>query len=252
MIVNMFSAIIIAFAFFTILPMPKLEWTGKRMNFVPMMMPLVGLANGLLAFLLYTLLFPAEVTPFLKSVLMTLYFIVFTGGLHLDGLLDTADAYFSRQDKKRKLEIMKGSCLGAFAAITLAFVLLLKTALLFELFSRGVSFGVFIIFIPVISRLLQAFMLYSFPSAKADGLTKIFGILKKKNTIFIYMMFAIVCVFLYFLSGASALIIPLIAVIYLMIFYYSSKRQFGGITGDLLGAFLEISELLMLFSLLFI
>lgn len=252
MIVNMFSAVIIAFAFYTIIPMPKLEWTGKRMNFVPLMMPLVGLVNGLLAFLLYTLLSPAEVTPFLKAVLLTLYFIVFTGGFHLDGLMDTADAYFSRQDRERKLEIMKDSCLGAFAAITLVFVMLLKTALLFELFSRGVSFGVFIIFIPVISRLLQAFMLYSFPSAKADGLTKIFGILKKRNTIFIYIMFAFVCILLYLLSGATALMIPLIAVIYLTIFYYSSKKQFGGITGDLLGAFLEISELLMLLPLLFI
>lgn len=252
MIVDIFSAAIIAFAFFTSIPMPRLEWTGKRMSLVPFMMPLVGFVNGLLAFGLFTLLNLSDITPFLKAVLMCLYFIAFTGGLHIDGLLDTADAYFSRRDKERKLEIMKDSNVGAFAVITLVFVLLFKVAIFFELFSKGKNFGLLLISIPILSRLLQSSMLYTFPSAKQDGLTKIFGKLKKENGIILYVLFILISAILFVIVGVNALLVPSVAIIYYAIFYFSSKRQFGGITGDLLGAFLELSELIMIGSLLFI
>ncbi len=252
MAADIFSSIIIAFAFFTIIPMPGLDWTGRRMSYVPLMMPLVGLVNGSLAFGLYMLLYSLDTTPFFKAVVMCLYFIAYTGGLHTDGLMDTADAYFSRREKEKKLEIMKDSHVGAFGAITLVFVLLLKIAIFYELFSNGRSAGALILFVPVISRLFQSLMLFHFPSAKPDGLTKIFGELKVKNTVFIYIILIAVCIGLFTLSGIRALIIPLAAFTYFVIFYFSSKRQFGGITGDLLGAFLEVSELLMLFTILFI
>lgn len=252
MITDILSSIIIAFAFFSVIPMPKLEWTGKRMSYVPFAMPFVGLINGLISFGLYSLLNFAPVTPFLKAVLMTLYFIAFTGGLHIDGLMDTADAYFSRRDRERKLEIMKDSNVGAFAVVTLIFTLLFKTALFYELFSRDRNIGLLLVFIPVISRLLQSSMLFAFHSAKADGLTKMFGKLKAKNSIFLFILLALVSVILFFVAGIYALLIPLSALVYYFVFYISSKRQFGGITGDLLGAFLEVSELIMLFSLLFV
>jgi len=252
MLSDIFSAAVIAFAFFTVVPVPVLDWSGSRMRLVPLMMPLVGLACGLLAFGLYALLNLAGLTPFLKAVLLTLYFAVFSGGLHLDGLMDSSDAYFSRRDRERKLEIMKDSNVGAFAVITVVFVMLLKAGVLSELFSGGTRFGALMIFLPVISRLLQSFMLYVFPSAKTDGLTKIFGVLDKKNTLLLGFLFAVVCAALFLIAGLRSLVMPLAAVLNLSVFYFSSKRQFGGITGDLLGAFLEISELLMFCSLLLV
>ena len=252
MLPDVFSAIVIAFAFFTVIPVPVLDWSGRRMRFVPLMMPLVGLVCGLGAFGLYTVLNLADMTPFLKAVLLVLYFILFSGGLHMDGLMDTADAYFSRRDRERKLEIMKDSNVGAFAVITLFSVMLLKVAVVAELFSKGIHFGRIMIFVPVLSRLLQSFMLHTFPSAKADGLTNIFGVLSKKNVILLLMLFILACAAMAAGAGVKVLLMPFTAVVYLALFYVTSKRQFGGITGDLLGAFLEISELLMFCSLLLV
>jgi adenosylcobinamide-GDP ribazoletransferase len=57
---------------------------------------------------------------------------------------------------------------------------------------------------------------------------------------------------IFVLIGIKSWLLMGTALIYYVLFYLSSKKQFGGITGDLLGAFLEISELVMLGTLLFI
>lgn len=251
-IVDVLSSIIIAFSFFTIIPMPRLEWTGRRMRFAPLMMPFVGLINGLLSFAFFTLLTFLDFTPFFKAVLICLYFVVFTGGLHIDGLMDTADAYFSRRDKERKLEIMKGSTVGAFAVLTLFFMSLLKIAVFNELFTMNYRNVIILIFIPVLSRLLQSSMLYIFPSAKPDGLTKMFGVLNKRLVMVHFVLLILISAILFSLIGVKSLILISTLLIYYIIFYFSSKKQFGGVTGDLLGAFVEISELIMLGTLLFI
>ena len=189
LITDIISSIVIAFAFFTIIPMPKLDWTGRRMSYVPLMMPLVGLMNGLIAYGIFAILNSLHFSTFFKAVIMCLYYVVYTGGLHIDGLLDTADAYFSRWDRAKKLEIMKDSNVGAFAVLTLVFIVLFKTAVFNELFTNSKKNGIILIFIPVISRILQSSMLYIFPSAKKDGLTKMYGILDKRHTIIHLILF---------------------------------------------------------------
>jgi adenosylcobinamide-GDP ribazoletransferase len=101
LVIDILSAIVIAFTFFTIIPMPVIDWTGRRMKFVPLMMPLVGLIDGAVAFGIFYCLSIFHFSAFFSAVILCLYFIVFTGGLHIDGLMDTADAYFSRRDKGR-------------------------------------------------------------------------------------------------------------------------------------------------------
>jgi adenosylcobinamide-GDP ribazoletransferase len=252
LIIDILSSIVIAFAFFTIIPMPRIDWTGRRMQFAPLMMSLVGLVNGLIAFGLFTFLTTLNFSEFFKAVIMCLYYVVYTGGLHIDGLLDTADAYFSRRDKQRKLEIMKDSTVGAFAVITLLFIFLLKTAVFNELFTHNYKNGIILIFIPIISRLLQSSMLYIFPPAKPDGLTRMFGVLDKRYSTILFALFALIGTMLFILIGIKSLILIITIIAYYALFYFSSKKQFGGITGDLLGAFLEVSELVMLTTLLFI
>jgi adenosylcobinamide-GDP ribazoletransferase len=216
------------------------------------MMPLVGLINGLIGFGIFMLLTALDFSSFFKAVIMCLYFIIFTGGLHIDGLMDTADAYFSRRDKERKLEIMKDSNVGAFAVITLIFVLLLKVAFLNELFIQNNKNSILIVFIPIISRLLQSSMLYLFSPAKPEGLTRMYGKLDKRFSLLLFGLLVMVVCLLVALVGIKSLLLIGVILIYYALFYLSSKKQFGGITGDLLGAFLEISELIMLGTLIFI
>ena len=252
LVIDILSSIVIAFAFFTIIPMPLIDWTGRRMKFVPLMMPLVGLINGLIVFGIFTLLTALDYSAFFKAVIMCLYSIVFTGGLHIDGLMDTADAYFSRRDKVRKLEIMKDSNVGAFAVLTLVIVLLLKVAFLNELFTQNHKSSILIIFIPIISRLLQSSMLYLFSPAKPDGLARMYGALDKRFSLTLFGLLLLLGGLFVVLVGVKSLLLIGVVLIYYALFYLSSKKQFGGITGDLLGAFLEISELIMLGTLIFI
>ncbi|MCD6323021.1 MAG: adenosylcobinamide-GDP ribazoletransferase, partial [Clostridiales bacterium] len=173
--------------------------------------------------------------------------------VHTDGLMDSADAYFSRRETERKLEIMKDSRVGAFAVMVLVIVILLKIAFMSEILTSGNNIGVLLIFIPIISRTLQSSMLYYFPFAKEDGLANMYGGKIKKGFGFILLaVFVATCIGIFIIAGIKALIIPGIALLYYLFYYFSVKKNFGGITGDLLGAFLEVAEMLMIGALLFV
>ncbi len=250
---NFFKSIIIAFSFFTTIPMPMIDWTDKRMRYVPLVLPFVGAVIGGMVFGLYKLLGLLGTSNLLNAVLICLFFLVITGGVHTDGLMDSADAYFSRRETERKLEIMKDSRVGAFAVMALVIVVLLKIAFMFEILTSGNNIGILLIFIPVFSRTLQPMMLYFFPFAKEGGLANMYGGELKQSFGFILLtVFVIACVGIFMIAGIRALIIPGIALLYYLFYYFSVKKNFGGITGDLLGAYLEVTEMLMIGALLFV
>lgn len=252
-IMDFLKSMVIAFSFFTTIPMPMIEWTEKRMRYVPLVLPIVGAVIGGLLFGLNKLLEILKTGNLLNAVLLSLFLLVITGGVHTDGLMDSADAYFSRREKEKKLEIMKDSRVGAFAVMALAAVLLLKIAFFHEALSSGKEIAVLLLFIPVISRTLQPSMLYLFPFAKEEGLAKMYGgELKKSLGILLGILFIALSAGIFILIGIRGLTIPATALLYYVFYYYSTKKNFGGITGDLLGAFLEISELLMIGALLFV
>jgi len=247
------KSIIISFSFFTTIPMPMIEWTDKRMKYVPLLLPLVGLAIGGLAFGLLKLLLALNTGSLIGAVILGIFFIAITGGVHMDGLMDSADAYFSRREKERKLEIMKDSRVGAFAVIIFVVVILLKTAFFYEILESGKEFAVLLLLIPVISRCLQPSMLYFFPYAKEEGLAKMYGgELKKIHGVIPLVIMSVASAVMIFTHGVSALYIPGIAAAYYCFYYLSAKKNFGGITGDLLGAFLEVAEMLMIGMILLV
>lgn len=246
-------SIIIAFSFFTFIPMPVIDWTPQRMKYVPLWLPVVGLAIGAAGWGLFVLLQGMRLSTLLSAVLMALYALALTGGVHTDGLMDTADAYFSRRDTARKLEIMKDSRVGAFAVMALVAVLLLKVGLYGQAFeSRSFSPAVLLL-IPVLSRSFQASMIYLFPYAKGEGLAAMYG--KEPDKRFL-IAFA-TCILmasggLAMMAGWKYLAVPVACLLFYVFYYFSSRKQFGGITGDVLGAFLELSELLMLAVAVFV
>jgi adenosylcobinamide-GDP ribazoletransferase len=241
------AALVIAFSFFTFLPMPLIDWTTRRMKFVPMWLPVVGAAIGAAGWGLWLLLDGLAVSGMLKAASMTLFYLVATGGVHMDGMMDSADAYFSRRDTARKLEIMKDSRVGAFAVMACAAVLLFKFALFSETFSKEGFVPVALAFIPILSRSFQASMIYLFPYAKSEGLAAMYGADPDKRFLIAFALAAAAsCYGIAALAGWKYLVVPGVCALYYIFYYYSSRKQFGGITGDVLGAFLEVSELIML------
>lgn len=235
----------LAFSMYSKIPMPKVAWEEKNMRYVLCFFPLVGPAVGACLYLLWRLRgWLGVFVPFPVFVLVgTVLPIALTGGIHMDGFMDTMDALHSYQSLERKLEILKDSHIGAFACMSMVCERCLYGAALFLLLEvRQILFlgiGFFL------SRILSAFLLVTGRSAKKDGLLYTFASSAHKATVLavlsVWMFLAVAfgC-FLYGTPGVACIILSLpTALCYRRMAY----RQFGGLTGDLAGWFVVVYEL---------
>ncbi|WP_442957354.1 adenosylcobinamide-GDP ribazoletransferase [Phormidium sp. CCY1219] len=124
------SGLAAAIAFYTCLPVP-LNWTLEFRG-IARFAPWIGVAIGLLLGLLDGLLQLLEMPVLTRSAIVVIAWIAITGGLHLDGAIDTADG-LGVQDPQRRLEVMADSVTGAFGVMAAIALILLKTAALTDL-----------------------------------------------------------------------------------------------------------------------
>lgn len=130
MATKLIASIAAAIAFYTCLPVPSswaLEFQG-----VAKLAPAIGLLIGGLLGILDVVLELLGMSILSRSALVVVAWVGITGGLHLDGAMDTADG-LAVTDPQRRLEVMADSATGAFGAIACASILLLKTAALTDL-----------------------------------------------------------------------------------------------------------------------
>lgn len=247
---KLWNRINLTLGFFTTLPVKYVEWNEKDNKYMPILIPFVGIIISAIFYGVLCLLNLLPFSPVLKSIIMIVYFILITGGLHLDGFLDTCDAHFSRRPMERKLEIMKDSNIGAFAAVFFFVLMSVKFGVIYELFSNNVMITMFLP-IPVISRLFQSILLLNSPFAKDDGLARMYGSIEKKMQWYYVIYYLIIIAMGYVLNHLGLYLILIgIAGIYLFIYRRFAKKQFGGITGDVIGAYIEIVEVLQLIGVL--
>ena len=246
---KLWRSLIIAFGMYSALPMPRVEWDEDGMKYALCFFPLVGLAVGaslgLWALLCRALGFGA---PLLAAGL-TLLPLAVTGGIHMDGFCDTADALGSRRSREEKLRILSDSHAGAFAVMGAAGYFLLTWALWQELAPAltGRLLGVLGLGF-VLSRALSGLGVATFRLAKGSGLVHAFATAAQKRTVALADgLLALFC------AGAIIRLAPgpglgAVAGAAAAFGYYRlmAYRQFGGTTGDLAGFFLETCELMML------
>lgn len=236
---------VIAISMYSKIPMPKVEWNEKNMKYVMCFFPVVGAVIGALIVCIGRLLLASKMGNLFFAAVMTLLPILVTGGIHMDGFMDTMDALSSYGDREKKLAILKDSHAGAFAILGLGCYLLWSVAIWSE---------VTIKLLPVIgcgymvSRSLSGLSVVTFQAARNSGLAKTFQDgAKRKNvriTMIVYLLLvSILMVWMNPKLGAMALAAAVLVFLYYKRLCY---RQFGGITGDLAGYFLQICELLML------
>jgi adenosylcobinamide-GDP ribazoletransferase len=251
-----------AFSFLTILPMPQVEWTPPRLRFFPVVLPLVGVVVGLSGAALLGLLSMWRVSVVLRAVLMTLFYLSITGGLHMDGLMDTCDAVFSQRDRKTRLAILSDPRVGAFAVMGCAAVLLLKVGTFSELFAlldsektrfplfrfSAFHFSFFLsTLIPVWSRTGLGILFY-LPFAREDGLVRTLGGARVfRDRYVLFALYGLTLLFPVYRGGR--IIVPLVGALFPLAWSLCCRRMFGGLSGDLMGACLELSETLMFLAL---
>lgn len=236
--------------FFTVLPIKKqLPMEKKYIHRAIQTFPLVGLLLGLiLGGVLYALV---KWTPLSSlSIAFFLWFLTMaiTGGLHLDGWIDASDAFFSYQDKERRLEIMKDSRTGAFGVISVIVLLAARFLFIFEIVERVNEWTYFLIIaLPLLSKCVMGYLLIRMPLAKKEGLGAFFQSAVMKSSLPIYWLYLLVS--LAFAWIIDFKLVPLFFIMCLaaVFFLVYMKRKilswFGGITGDVLGASVEGVEL---------
>lgn len=107
----------VAFAMYSKIPMPPADWEKENMKYALCFFPWVGLAVGAVSAVLFWLLQQIGAGSMLRAAVLTAVPVLVTGGIHLDGYLDTMDALSSWREKQRRLEILKDPHAGAFAII---------------------------------------------------------------------------------------------------------------------------------------
>ncbi len=239
------DGISIAFSMYSRLPVGRGEWTEGGMRCALCFFPLVGAVLGALMRAAEVLLGYLGAGAVARAAVLTAVPLLVTGGIHMDGFLDTADARSSWQPKERRLEILKDPHTGAFAVVHGMIYLLLMTAVISEL--TGAAFaaagGVF-----VMSRACSGWSVVSFPKARA-GLAQTFSAQAGRRLVQVSMTVWAIAAATWMMAHAGAVSggAAVVAAILTAVWYYRmAMREFGGITGDLAGYFLQVCELVML------
>lgn len=238
---SVIKACIIAFGTYSKLPVPFFEWKEKDMKYSICFFPLVGIVTGMLEYFWLWLCNEYDFSDILKVSIGIVINIVITGGIHIDGYMDTMDALHSYQPREKKLEILKDAHIGAFAVIMLLVYLLVYAGVLSEidLDNAGIYSGTF-----VLSRILSGLSVVWFKSAKSDGMLYAFSSSAHKKAargILISELILISGCMVYF-GGIRAVITVAVSFFVFIYYRYKSYKEFGGITGDLAGWFLCLCE----------
>lgn len=234
----------IAVAMYSKLPAPRVDWDERGLSWALCWFPAVGAAIGALLWLWLRLCGLLAVGPVLRGAGALLLPAAVSGGIHLDGFCDTADALGSHQSRERKLEILKDSHTGAFAIICCGLYLLVFFAAWCEAAPAGRA-ALALALGPAFSRSLSGLFAVTLPNARGTGLLATFtgpmDAVKARGVLAAWavltggaMVAADVRTGLAALAGAG------LACVYYVV---TARRQFGGVTGDLAGFFLQLCEL---------
>lgn len=239
------KSFLLALQFLTIIPVKIKHVDERKIADSIVYFPLVGLLLGLILTGANRFSSFLGLEEFFINIILVVLLIILTGGLHLDGLADTADAFLSRKNKENMLRIMRDSRIGAMGVLSLVSTVLLKIAFLSSI---SVSLKpMSLLLMCVLARWALVLSLFLFPYARQEGKARIFIDGANLKLFILSTLIALCCaVFLWRIYGVLLLIV--IAIVTAIIGKFITKK-IGGITGDTLGATNEIIEVLTLVSI---
>lgn len=234
------DGLILGIQFLTRIPINKsIEFSQRNIRNSLFFFPFIGMLVGGIGSLVFY--FIGQFNTELSAFLTVLTLIVITGGLHIDGLSDTLDGFLSNRDTEKTLEIMKDSRIGAFGVIGIVLLILGKYIII-----KNMTMDMWlIIFSLANSRLIAGIIISTKKTARKGGLGELFHKSNPKQNI----LYSGIIYGLILLLVDIYYIIPLItAYIFAELFSSWSYKKIGGLTGDVYGAIMEISELVSLLS----
>ena len=238
----------VAFGMYSSLPMPPLAWNQRNMRYALAAFPLVGAVLALACLGWAALCGALAVPPLLRGAGLCVLPALISGGIHLDGYADTADALASHASPERKREILRDPHCGAFACIRLCMYYAAHFALCCSieptaeaLRCLGLGF--------VLSRALSGAALTALPIAEGSSLARSFAEAsdRRRVRVILYLTAGLCLAGMPALGGwrlfAAVLLVSAAVALYCA---RTALRQFGGVSGDLAGWFLVKEEFWLL------
>ena len=239
------SSMAIAFATYSRIPMPRVEWSEENRRYSLCFFPIIGLVIGAALCGWLWLCDALGIGVILRGCVGALIPLLITGGIHMDGFMDTCDALASWQSKERCLEILKDSHVGAFAVIGCCAYLMIAAGLFSEM---TVDHALLLALCFVASRAASAMTSVCLKSAKSDGMLRSFTAAAQRRAVMAFSCgyFALcLCIWLH-ASLAMAFLCALAALTCVLVYKRMAYAQFGGVTGDLAGWLLQVTELVLI------
>jgi adenosylcobinamide-GDP ribazoletransferase len=239
---HVLKSLVIAFSIYSKIPVPQFEWKDEDMKYMLCFFPWIGVVIGVCVYLWYYVSKMCNIGQICYILIGVAIPLIITGGFHVDGFMDTMDAFHSYQPKEKKLEILKDSHIGAFSVIMLALYGLIYIGAFSEL-NETIPLKIICAGF-VLSRCLSGLAIVYFPLAKKDGMLYTFATGSQKNILkwsLILQSIICYCFILYqsILIGAFSLLAAFLSFAY---YYYRTKKELGGINGDTAGYFVLICE----------
>ena len=207
--------------------------------------PLIGFAIGV-ALAAEDWILAHVFAQVIRSVLIVASLVVLTGGIHLDGFADTADALGAGRDRDRALDILRDSRIGTFGACAIFFDLTLKILALSTL--DGHRRYAALITAPTLARFAMLMVGLGLPYLRESGAGSSFlggqNLRWRRRVALLFLIIASAIPFTPFPTTASLAVSVALVIAFAMHLFY--RRWLGGVTGDLIGACGELVEIAVL------
>lgn len=235
-----------AISFMTRFPVGRLkELDEKEWAKVTTFFPLAGYALAAvtivpISWLISLIENPTSNVYLLMGGCATVLLAYLTRGLHLDGVGDMADGY-GVWTKEKRLEVMKDSCSGAFGVIAIVSLLLLKVLGFAILFEYGLFLSAFAAIIAARFIIVLMCQIGKYPREKGTAMSMVGAVTAQTvalSALFILPLFSITLFW-------AVLVIQILTMI---VIKQSADDKIGGVTGDILGATCEITEVVGVIS----
>lgn len=207
--------------------------------------PLVGTGVGALVALIFLLaeMLGCGASP--AALLAVLAGMLLTGALHEDGLADTADGFGGGHDREDKLAIMRDSRHGTYGILALVVSVGLRAAALAAI-GEPIHAALALISAHAVSRAALPPAMRLMSPARADGLAAAAG--RPAGATVIAAVAIGTAIALFGLGPARGIVAGILAAVAVAMAAWLAQRQVGGYTGDVLGAFQQIGEIVMLLA----
>ncbi|MDO4203287.1 MAG: adenosylcobinamide-GDP ribazoletransferase [Selenomonadaceae bacterium] len=225
------------------------NWTeedfGQSVKFFPLIGATLGIVYAAFAYVLTVLLpgYGIKMPVHFTAAVMLILPVLFTGGIHCDGFMDTMDGLFSGRKPERMLEIMKDSRVGSNGVFAFVTLMIFELCIILDMNPAELIPAFFVM--PIIARYMMTLAIVFYPYARPEGMGKAFKMYADGRTLTFATVLAAIFVLPFGLLAWGALAVGFL---FMRGFAGFAVNTVGGLTGDIYGCITTLVEGLVMLT----